>query len=403
MPVPTHPTQEVEFIIGYNISPYLVDAILLSFVHRWNLNAAVRNKGHEELYTSCTELVDVVQSLSWRLFGTVPFADHVATPDVPDEELEPFGCQANPGTYQDVRESLADLGGGRGDDAVDKDDDETAAAGLLRMHHAEDGSGNDDDEPAFDLVQVKQVSVEQLLRKHGRIRARTSTAVPSAAVYHARVNNIPLPIAPVESEAEVHLFWLIVKDFLQPDTTTVDWSAMADAYNKAVAARVLLDAGLQTVLRVKQSEHLIQYAEAVHARYRMHVLNKDRLPGLREMYAALNKPITCDINWAVSVIGAFHNHNTCPAGCVAVHDAGLMVLPPAAGLPVPGLQPARHTMSRSALQRLWFDTAVATLTTAAGTVPGAAAVRDEVNRLARAAQLLDIPTCSTWTKTATGP
>ncbi len=146
---------------------------------------------------------------------------------------------------------------------------------------------------------------------------------------------------------------------------------------------------MQAVLRVKQSEHLLEYAESVHKRYMTHRLNKDRLESLMELYAALKLPITCDIDWAVSFIRTDPNCNDGPSGSAPVHDAGLVVLPLAAGMPVAGLEPAEHTMTDTALQKVWFETAVATLK-ADRVQLSPAVVRDAVNALAVAAGRADL-------------
>ena len=375
-------------IRGYYSSPLLVDAILLSFVHSWNLTAAVRNKGNEELYTSCTELVDAVQTLSWRLFGTIPYPDHVCTPDVPDADLEPFGCQANPATYHDVRDSLkASAPEEHAAIELDAADGVTAEA-LLRLHLADDDGGDDDDplsEPAVEEPRV--LAVEQLIRKH---KARTTTAVPIAADYHAKINNIDIPIAPVETSEEVDLFWHILQIHFPPEAITVDWSAIMAAYNGAVTARLRANANLRPVLRVKQSEHLIQYAESLHARYMIHRLNKERLPALKALHAQLKLPITCSIDWTGSAFEAFGKYNACPAGCTAVHAPGLGVLPVAAGLPIPALQPADISLTDVAMRKQWFEAAVAAAPTDSSLPLNCADVRAEINRLALAAGRPDL-------------
>jgi hypothetical protein len=115
---------------------------------------------------------------------------------------------------------------------------------------------------------------------------------------------------------------------------------------------------------------------------------------MRALRSALRQLRSALRHWAVSAIAAFGNYNTCPAGAVAVHDAGLAVLPPAAGLPVadlqPALQPAQSTMTDTALQKSWFETAVATVTAATGATPAPGPVRTAVNLLAVAAGRPDL-------------
>ena len=88
---------------SFYISPLLMDAITLSFVHKWNLDTGVRNLNQTKLFTTLTELVDEAQALTFAVYGKVLFLSHIITPDIPDAAIEHALHYANDDTYADVR------------------------------------------------------------------------------------------------------------------------------------------------------------------------------------------------------------------------------------------------------------------------------------------------------------
>lgn len=286
---------------SWNVSPLVADSIVCLFIHSWNITAGIRSRGFPNRRTSRTELMDEMQCIHHKVHSDLFFPEYIVTPAVPPEELEHFGHEAARGQFDDVTAAI--------DDAMselraaeERQDEEVVVAQLVNLQKA--GVPLESLDGDEDLAVGGPASLKDLGSLCAAVKAsvpkpppaappaaRRSTAIPVAAQQYADAVGLPYPVAPIETEEEVKLFWELLPRFVSKTGKAVNYESLTAEFNKEVTRRLHAEPGLANRLRLKTASAAPVYADAVHAREQVLLFNAGHLDVLVAAYKDLKQPV----------------------------------------------------------------------------------------------------------------
>ena len=229
-------------ILGsFNTSPELAEAVMRSFVARWNAKAASINNGMPYDGFYAPELLDQLQLAHVIAFGTVPYSQHLTTPYFTPDEIEQHAA----GFGADGSSILLPLSSSV---PVSEPDIESPGDATELAEHVDAllslGEGVDLPFSGAELdmfFSSGRPTTVQCGISTARVRSGRSLPLPNGI-------DGDVPIGRISSDEEVDLVGSLLRPCMNASFTGINFPLLEVMYNSAVMKRRIMDPGCKMKL-----------------------------------------------------------------------------------------------------------------------------------------------------------